>query len=49
MDFDRESELALAHTLCDTADAITLPAFQSRSFSVDRKADRSEVTEIDRG
>ena len=49
MDFDRESELALAHTLCDTADAITLPAFRSRSFSVDRKADRSEVTEIDRG
>ena len=48
MNFDFERDLALAHTLCDTADAITLPAFQARNFSVDRKADRSEVTEIDR-
>lgn len=48
MEVDIHAELALAHTLCDAADSITLPAFQSRSFSVDRKADRTEVTEIDR-
>ena len=49
MEFDLPAELALAHTLCDTADAITLPAFRERAFTVDRKADHTEVTEIDRG
>ena len=48
MEIDIQSELALAHTLCDTADAITLPAFRGRGFKVDHKADRTEVTEIDR-
>ena len=48
MEIDLIEELALAHTLCDTADAITLPAFKKRAFTVDRKADRTEVTEIDR-
>ena len=47
-DIDVADELTLALRLADTADAITLPAFERRSFSLDWKADRSEVTEIDR-
>lgn len=42
-------ELELARQLADLADSITLPPFESRSFTLSRKADRSEVTEIDRG
>jgi histidinol-phosphatase len=42
------AELALAQALADLADAITLPRFARRAFSVDRKPDRSEVTEADR-
>ncbi|MBU3690015.1 MAG: histidinol-phosphatase [Acidimicrobiales bacterium mtb01] len=41
-------ELSLGLALADLADAITLPAFEARAFSVSRKADKSEVTEIDR-
>lgn len=41
-------DLALAVRAADAADNITLPAFQARTFRVDRKADASEVTEIDR-
>lgn len=47
-DIDLAAELALALRLADLADAITLPAYDARGFSTDRKADRSEVTEIDR-
>jgi histidinol-phosphatase len=46
---DLEPELALALELADLADAITLPAYERRSFSVDWKANRTEVTEADRG
>ncbi|MEO8163687.1 MAG: inositol monophosphatase family protein, partial [Ilumatobacteraceae bacterium] len=42
------SELALAVRLADAADAVSLPGYQSRKFSIERKADDSEVTEIDR-
>ena len=35
--------------LADLADAITLPAYERRSFSVDWKANHTEVTEADRG
>jgi len=41
-------ELALAVRLADAADAVSLPGYRSRKFSVERKADNSEVTEIDR-
>lgn len=42
-------ELAFAISLTELADSITLPSFESRAFTLSRKADRSEVTEIDRG
>lgn len=48
-DRDFADELELALELADRADSITLPPFESRSFTTSRKADRSEVTEIDRG
>jgi histidinol-phosphatase len=41
-------ELALALALADTADAVTLPPFAARQFTVEHKLDRTEVTEIDR-
>jgi histidinol-phosphatase len=41
-------DLNLARRAADVADAITLPGFLSRSFTVERKHDRSEVTDIDR-
>jgi histidinol-phosphatase len=43
------SELELALSIADVADHITQPAFESRSFTTERKHDHSEVTEIDRG
>ena len=43
------ADLELALELADLADAITLPAFEPRRFDVERKADRTEVTEADRG
>ena len=46
---DLARELSLGLALADLADAITLPAFEARAFSMSRKADKSEVTEIDRG
>jgi histidinol-phosphatase len=46
MDWSAELELAL--DLASAADAITLPAFQARRFAVERKADGSEVTAVDR-
>jgi histidinol-phosphatase len=42
------AELALALELADAADAITIPAFRSRSFDVERKRDGTEVTAVDR-
>ena len=42
------NELQLALRIADAADAVSLAGFNSRSFSVMRKADKSEVTEIDR-
>lgn len=42
------NELALAVRLVDAADAVSLAGYHSRDFSVERKADNSEVTEIDR-
>ncbi len=41
-------ELALALDLADLADAETLQRYEQRAFTIDRKADRSEVTEADR-
>lgn len=40
--------LRIALNACDAADAVSLPGFTSRSFGVTRKADNSEVTDIDR-
>ena len=41
-------ELAFAHELADAADAVALPYFVNRSFHLDWKANRTEVTEADR-
>jgi histidinol-phosphatase len=43
-----DGELLLALRVADAADAVSLAGFTSRGFSVMRKADKSEVTEIDR-
>jgi histidinol-phosphatase len=45
---DVAAELELALELADAADAITLPPFESRDFSVDWKVNRTEVTPVDR-
>ena len=39
--------LEVAHDLADLADELTAPAFAAAAFDVDRKADGTEVTEID--
>jgi histidinol-phosphatase len=44
-----DADLALAHRVADACDALTLPLFTQRAFTVERKLDRSEVTEADRG
>ncbi|MFZ9075569.1 MAG: inositol monophosphatase family protein [Ilumatobacteraceae bacterium] len=41
-------DLALALRAADVADGLSLPGFQRRGFTVERKADKSEVTELDR-
>ncbi len=46
--FDAAIELQFAQRLADAADAITLPHFANRSFSLDWKANHTEVTEADR-
>ncbi|MFM7826283.1 MAG: inositol monophosphatase family protein [Acidimicrobiaceae bacterium] len=43
-----DRELLLALRVANAADSVSLAGFNSRSFSVMRKADKSEVTEIDR-
>lgn len=48
MSLDLARELELARELADVADAITLPHFSSRSFTVSIKDNSTEVTEIDR-
>lgn len=47
-DFDAFTELQFAIQLADIADAVTLPYYTNRSFSLDWKANRTEVTEADR-
>ena len=47
-DTDLATELAFAIRLADTADAIALPYYLNRSFNLDWKANRTEVTEADR-
>ena len=44
-----QTELAFALTIADAADAVTLPRFAARNFTVDLKANQTEVTEVDRG
>ena len=46
---DLDEHLALAQRAADACDAITLPLYDRRAFTVDRKLDSSEVTEADRG
>ena len=41
-------ELALALHVADAAATVSLAGFNARTFTVERKADKSEVTEIDR-
>ena len=43
---DLADELALAQELAARADALTLPAFEQRRFTLDWKANHTEVTEI---
>ncbi len=45
---DLAGELAFALSMADDADAITLPAYDQRSFTMDWKANHTEVTEADR-
>jgi histidinol-phosphatase len=45
---DLALELAFALRLAEAADAITLPHYERRSFTLDWKANRTEVTEADR-
>ena len=44
-----DEDLALGLRAADACDAITLPLYDQRAFTVDRKLDASEVTEADRG
>ncbi len=48
MDLDLSLELEFALSLADAADVITLPHYDRRSFTLDWKANRTEVTEADR-
>ena len=45
---DLAAELAFAIRLADVADEVALPYYLNRSFSLDWKANRTEVTEADR-
>lgn len=42
-----DADLALALRLADTADAVTLPRFRAADLRVDRKPDRTPVTDAD--
>jgi histidinol-phosphatase len=48
IDRDLAADLALGLELAGMADAISLPYYEQRSFSLDWKANRTEVTEADR-
>ena len=48
MSNDLAPELDFALRLADAADAVTLPRFEARNFSVDLKENLTEVTEVDR-
>ncbi len=47
-DLDLSHDLALALDVADAVDAFTLPHFHEADFSIDWKANRTEVTEVDR-
>ncbi|MEI8238697.1 MAG: inositol monophosphatase family protein [Actinomycetota bacterium] len=47
-DLDLQTELDFALRIADLADTLTLPHYTNRSFSLDWKANRTEVTEADR-
>ena len=47
-DFDAAAELAFALELADLATAISLPHYTHRTFNLDWKTNRTEVTEADR-
>ncbi len=49
MSLDLSADLDFALTLADAADANTHPRFAARNFTVDLKANQTEVTEVDRG
>ncbi|MEY2740657.1 MAG: histidinol-phosphate phosphatase [Actinomycetota bacterium] len=48
LDPSPDDDLALAIAAVDAADAVSLPGYAARAFRVERKADASEVTEVDR-
>jgi histidinol-phosphatase len=48
IDRDLAADLAFGLELATIADAITLPYYEQRSFNLDWKANRTEVTEADR-
>jgi histidinol-phosphatase len=48
IDRDLAADLAFGRELAALADTITLPYYEQRSFSLDWKANRTEVTEADR-
>ena len=48
MSNDFANDLAFALELAEAADAVTFPRFEARNFSVDLKANQTEVTEVDR-
>ena len=43
-----DADLALALEVADAADALTLPRFDDRDFTLEAKRDATEVTEVDR-
>ena len=48
VDRDLSADLSFAMELAEIADGITLPYYEQRSFNLDWKANRTEVTEADR-
>ncbi|MDD7963813.1 histidinol-phosphatase [Actinomycetospora lemnae] len=47
LDTDLDADLALALSLADAADAVTLPRFRAVDLRVERKPDRTPVTDAD--
>jgi len=48
LDRDLSADLSFAMELAEIADGITFPYYEQRSFNLDWKANRTEVTEADR-